>query len=216
MSKSPTHVLRRAGGRAKSDVANKLVSMCLHIVSKTLCEQGGLRVESEDYRHAVAGAFGDACAYCGCDLHGATVAIEHLDAMNRLRLGLHVPGNVLLSCRECNNAKRRSDGAQTLKFGTSGWNDFLSHDSRECDPTCVACGYWRKLLPPDRVVEHLSRRRDDISAFREKYVDQYPSTLPPELFSLVSEIYSAAQAEAQVAAGKVHAKWKALSQNESA
>ncbi len=46
MSFDTSGYLRRATGRAKSDVANKLVSMYLHDVSRRLCNELELSVNS--------------------------------------------------------------------------------------------------------------------------------------------------------------------------
>ena len=45
----PGWQLRTATRRAKSDVANKLVSMFLHMLSRKLCEAWQLKIEDESY-----------------------------------------------------------------------------------------------------------------------------------------------------------------------
>ena len=49
MSFDTSAYLRRATGRAKSDVANKLVSMFLHDVSRRLCASLELKVSDPRY-----------------------------------------------------------------------------------------------------------------------------------------------------------------------
>ena len=44
MSFNVAAALRKSTGRAKSDVANKLVSMFLHEVSRKACAAGGMNV----------------------------------------------------------------------------------------------------------------------------------------------------------------------------
>jgi hypothetical protein len=203
----PSAALRRAAGRAKSDVANKLISMCLHLVSKKMLSTDGLRVDSEAYQLAVVQEFAEQCVYCREPLAVGAVAVEHLDAMNRLRLGLHVPGNVLLSCRPCNSAKRRSDGALHLQFGPSGWEDFLQHDGTACDRACRTCSYWLSRHVVTDVASFLSERRQHIARFRERYAHKYPTTLSPDLREEVWKVYGDAQKAAESSAAVLFAKW---------
>ena len=128
----PTSQLRNATRRAKSDVANKLISMFLHELSRKICREWGVRVDCEAYGQIVRGHFENHCPYCLRDLRQTIPIIEHLDGMNRYRVGLHIPGNVLVACRKCNNEKRRDDSRQQLILAESGWASFLSHDGTRC------------------------------------------------------------------------------------
>ena len=141
--------LKRATSRAKSDVANKLVSMLLHEISKAVCTKVGLSVTDPAYGRAVAECFGNSCPYCRRELLANRVAVEHLEGMNRFRVGLHIPGNVLVSCGECNKEKRRDDQQKSLLLADTGWAQFLCHDGSRCPATCRTCSYWRKLFPAD-------------------------------------------------------------------
>lgn len=120
MSFDSSQALKKATGRAKSDVANKLVSMFLHEVSRRACEAGGESVSNSDYRAAVVNAFGHCCLYCNRELEHDRAAVEHLDGMNRFRVGLHVPGNVAVACRRCNSEKRRDDQKPVLHLAPNG------------------------------------------------------------------------------------------------
>jgi hypothetical protein len=138
--------LRRSTGRAKSDVANKLVSMFLHEVSRKACAAGGMSVSDPRYTESVTAAFGQRCLYCGTDLLSSVVpVVEHLNGMNRFSLGLHVPGNVAVACKVCNNKKRDDD--QKLSLAENGWESFLSHDGTRCADACGTCAYWKTVLP---------------------------------------------------------------------
>lgn len=128
--------LRKATLRAKSDVANKLVSMCLHEISRKISVSIGLSVIAPEYLSAVDSQFGIYCCYCARPLESDRVAIEHPDGMNRFRAGLHIPGNVIISCKKCNNEKRRDDQANILTLANSGWESFLSHDATRCNCDC--------------------------------------------------------------------------------
>jgi hypothetical protein len=100
----PLKPLTRCNRRQKSDVAQKFVSMCLHELSAALVrERPDLRVETAAYVEAVRAVFGVACAFCAWPL-AADTHVEHLDAMNRLRAGLHIAGNVVLACKRTPNA----------------------------------------------------------------------------------------------------------------
>src|SRR5665213_4398473 len=101
--------------------------MFLHELSRKICREWGVRVDGEEYGALVRQRFGNRCPYCLLDLVGPTTIIEHLDGMNRYRVGLHVPGNVLVACRRCNSEKRRDDSRKILTLADSGWASFLSH-----------------------------------------------------------------------------------------
>lgn len=162
--------LRRATGRAKSDVANKLVSMFLHEVSRKITSEFDLSVSDARYANAVAAKFGGNCCYCENTLESDRVAVEHPDGMNRFRAGLHIPGNVLLACKKCNNEKRRDDQIHHLTLASSGWESFLSHDSTKCDELCKTCAYWKSIWPDDSVrLKKLQHARLQIAEFRSDY-----------------------------------------------
>jgi hypothetical protein len=162
--------LRRATGRAKSDVANKLVSMFLHGVSRKLTASLGLAVTDAAYTTVVAELFGTSCAYCGRSLEHDRVAVEHLDGMNRFRVGLHIPGNVVLACRRCNSEKRRHDSLKELVLAETGWESFLMHADSKCGDACKTCDYWGSLWPAEAERrERLLGTLGKICGFRAKY-----------------------------------------------
>lgn len=170
MSFDSAKALQRATGRAKSDVANKLVSMLLHEVSRKVCAAGGMAVSDSLYREAVLQAFGHSCLYCARDLEHDRSSVEHLDGMNRFRVGLHVPGNVAMSCKRCNNEKRRDDQIRSLSLAPSGWESFLSHDSSRCAAGCKTCSYWTSIWPDSTLRgQSLAAAKDRIHRFREPY-----------------------------------------------
>lgn len=170
MSFDTSAYLRRATGRAKSDVANKLVSMFLHDVSRKLCNKLELNVNDPRYAEAVTLAFGTACCYCGKILENDRAAVEHLDGMNRFRVGLHIPGNVIVACTRCNREKRRDDSTPTLTLGESGWESFLSHNSKNCGDTCNSCKYWGGIWPDENErISKLDTARNKIRTFRNNY-----------------------------------------------
>lgn len=164
--------LRRATGRAKSDVANKLVSMFLHEVSRKLCNKLGLNVADPRYTEAVFKNFGENCCYCEKHLENDRAAVEHLDGMNRLRFGLHVPGNVVVACTRCNREKRRDDSNPKLKLAGTGWESFLSHNSLDCSDSCNNCLYWTKIWqePEERNLK-LKTALKKIRSFRTGYAN---------------------------------------------
>lgn len=143
--KDPTSQLRSATRRAKSDVANKLISMFLHELSRKISEKWSIRVDGDKYGELVRERFKNRCPYCSCNLADTVSVIEHLDGMNRYRAGLHAPGNVLVACRKCNSEKRRDDSSRVLSLAASGWESFLSHDGTRCDASCLTCGYWKSV-----------------------------------------------------------------------
>jgi hypothetical protein len=162
--------LRTATSRAKSDVANKLVSMFLHDLSRKICASLELSVTDARYAQAVDAAFGSNCCYCYQPLEKDRTSVEHLEGMNRFRLGLHIPGNVLLACKRCNGEKRRDDQLHQLTLGEYGWESFLSHDSTRCGAICNTCRYWRMVwTDPTERAEVMKNARQKIAAFRSEY-----------------------------------------------
>ena len=198
--RDPTSKLRSATKRAKSDVANKLISMFLHEMSRGLCRHWGMRVEGEEYESLVRQWFKNRCPYCVCELTESQSVVEHLDGMNRYRAGLHVPGNVLVSCRKCNGEKRRDDSAKVLLLAPSGWASFLSHNGENCGHNCQTCHYWRNLWPDDRERKaHLSRSLQKIQSFRSSFTQfvQAKPAIERVLPSMLTELYTDCQNFAQ-------------------
>ena len=200
--KDPTSQLRSATRRAKSDVANKLISMFLHELSRRVCQNWPIKVDGEKYEALVRGQFNNLCPYCSRDLANTVSVVEHLDGMNRYRAGLHVPGNVLVACRKCNSEKRRDDSSKTLSLARSGWESFLSHDGTRCDSSCLTCRHWKSIWEDEterrvRLNENLQRIRSFRSSFLEfeQVLPSLMETLPTLLTKLYSDCQTFAQAE---------------------
>ena len=198
--KDPTSQLRSATRRAKSDVANKLVSMFLHELSRSISQDWPIKVDDEEYEKLVRERFNNQCPYCSCDLTTAVCVIEHLDGMNRSRAGLHVAGNVLVACRRCNSEKRRDDSLRSLSLAESGWESFLSHDATRCAASCLTCLYWKSIWQDEkerglRLSQNLQRIRSFRSAFSE--VQQILPSVMQTLPALLTKLYSDCQAFAE-------------------
>jgi hypothetical protein len=196
MTFSASAYLRKATGRAKSDVANKLVSMFLHDLSRKVCASLELSVTDARYTTAVEAAFGNDCCYCGRPLEEDRTSAEHLEGMNRFRLGLHIPGNVILACRRCNGEKRRDDQMVQLTLADYGWESFLAHDSTRCVAGCKSCRYWG-LVWIDAIdrVERMRGARQKIAAFRSQYPAslQWSRSARPFLKETVDSLYRGCQ-----------------------
>jgi len=195
-----TSKLRSATRRAKSDVANKIVSMFLHELSRKLAEDWGYRVDGEGYEKLVRDSFDNRCPYCCCPLTDGQSVIEHLDGMNRYRVGLHVAGNVLVACKKCNSEKRRDDSAKTLPLAESGWASFLSHDGSRCSASCLTCKYWRTVWVDDverrtRLAENSERIRLFRAAFPE--LERIVPILKESLAGVLTKLYSDCQSFAE-------------------
>jgi hypothetical protein len=208
--RDPTSQLRSATRRAKSDVANKLISMCLHELSRRISEGWPIRVDGEEYEKLAREQFGNRCPYCSCELSATVAVIEHLDGMNRYRAGLHLPGNVLVSCKRCNGEKRRDDQSRNLLPGQSGWEAFLSHDGTRCVASCRTCRYWEAVWPDQgerevRLRENLARVRAFRSSFPEleRIFPELLKTLPDLLTRLYSDCQAFAEAEIKTLLGKL-------------
>jgi hypothetical protein len=162
--------LRKATSRAKSDVANKLVSMFLHGLSRKIAASIGLSVTDAIYTNAVEAQFGSNCCYCFRSLEIDRAAVEHLDGMNRFRLGLHIPGNVVISCKRCNGEKRRDDQLHHLTLAETGWQSFLAHDFTRCESNCKTCSYWAGVWPAgDERAGKMALARQELATFRAGY-----------------------------------------------
>jgi hypothetical protein len=198
--------LRSATRRAKSDVANKLVSMFLHELSRKVCREWGMRVDGADYGELVRARFGGSCPYCLRDLAESVVAIEHLDGMNRYRTGLHIPGNVLVSCRKCNGEKRRDDGLKVLVLADSGWASFLSHDGTRCPPSCATCRYWETVWPDgNERSKRLSENLERICKFRREFpkLEEVRASLSSKLPDALAKLYVDCQVFAESEIGSL-------------
>lgn len=198
--KDPTSQLRSATRRAKSDVANKLVSMFLHELSRRLSRTWQVAIDGPEYENLVREQFRNRCPYCSCELTNTVTVIEHLDGMNRYRVGLHVPGNVLVACRRCNNEKRRDDSLRSLHLAKSGWESFLSHNGSGCAPECPTCLYWKGIWQ-DEAERHrsLSENLGKIRAFRSSF-QEFNQMLPfitDTMPALLTKLYSDCQAFAK-------------------
>lgn len=198
--KDPTSQLRSATRRAKSDVANKLVSMFLHELSRKLSQTWPIKVDGEEYAHLVRQTFNNEYPYCSRGLIDATAIIEHLDGMNRYRSGLHVPGNVLVACRNCNSEKRRDDSLRALSLATTGWESFLSHDGGRCPAACLTCSYWKRVWEDDgQRKRQLAANLERIRGFRRGF-SEFERILPfvsDTLPSLLTKLYSDCQGFAE-------------------
>ena len=162
--------LRKATSRAKSDVANKLISMLLHEISRRVVGVVGMGVTDAVYTRDVVATFGDRCGYCQRVLESGHTSVEHMEGMNRFRIGLHVPGNVIVACKQCNGSKRRDDQLPTLILAESGWESFLNHDGTRCHSSCKTCGYWQTVWPDfSERTDRLRSAVQRIRAFRESY-----------------------------------------------
>jgi hypothetical protein len=197
-----TTQLRRATRRAKSDVANKLVSMFLHELSRRISQKWPIRVDSQEYEELVRRLFNNRCPYCSRDLTETIAVIEHLDGMNRYRAGLHVPGNVLVACKRCNSEKRRDDSLKVLALAGSGWESFLSHQSAGCAESCLTCRYWVSVWEDGaerrvRLGENLERIRSFRRGFSEfeLVLPSLAATLPALLTKLYSDCQMFAETE---------------------
>ena len=197
MTFDSSQALRKATGRAKSDVANKLVSMFLHEVSRRVCEAGSGSVSSSAYHASVLEAFGHRCLYCNRNLEHDRAAVEHLDGMNRFRVGLHVPGNVAVACRRCNSEKRRDDQKVALILATTGWESFLAHDGTRCAAVCKTCSYWSSVwTEANQRIEMLQKAKARIHLFKQPFAKytQWSSATRPAIQSRVEGLYRSCQA----------------------
>jgi len=200
--KDPTSQLRTATRRAKSDVANKLVSMFLHELSRKISQKWPIKVDGQEYGDFVRRLFNNRCPYCSRDLADTVCVIEHLDGMNRYRAGLHVPGNVLVACRRCNSEKRRDDSLRVLSLARSGWESFLSHEGTRCASSCPTCQYWRSVWVDEterraRLAKNLERLRSFRRSFSEfeQVLPFLQETLPELLTKLYTDCQIFAEAE---------------------
>jgi len=200
--KDPASRLHSATRRAKADVANKLISMFLHELSRRISKDWPIKVSGEEYVVRVRTCFNNCCPYCSRDLSHATPVIEHLDGMNRYRAGLHLPGNVLVACKECNSEKRRDDSSEDLVLAKFGWEAFLSHNGTRCESRCSTCRYWRNIWKDDevrkiRLHENIERVRSFRCSFPEfeRVLPSLMEVLPALLTKLYSDCQTFAESE---------------------
>lgn len=176
--------------------------MFLHELSRRISQDWPFKVESEEYESLVRKLFNNCCPYCSRDLASTVSVIEHLDGMNRLRAGLHVPGNVLVACRRCNNEKRRDDSLKTLYLASSGWESFLSHDGTRCTAPCPTCQYWKSIWDDDSERRlQMGMNLQKVHGFRQAFPEfekAFPTlleTVPGLLAKLYLDCQSFAESE---------------------
>ena len=120
--------------------------------------------------------------------------------MNRYRVGLHVPGNVLVACKRCNNEKRREDSLPVPSLAKSGWESFLCHDGSRCSPTCLTCLYWKGIWQDERERKlRLSENLQKLRLFRSSF-SEFEETIPSlmdTMPALLTKLYADCQAFAE-------------------
>jgi hypothetical protein len=182
-----------------------MIGMFLHELSRKISRDWPLRTDSEAYAQLVRTWFKNHCPYCSCELVSGAVVVEHMDGMNRNRVGLHVPGNVIMSCKRCNGEKRRDDSLPVLTLAESGWESFLSHDGTRCLPRCATCSYWTTVwFDPAERRERLANNLRTLRNFREEFPDfqkaiaSHQNVLPQLLAQLYADCQSFAETEIRV------------------
>ena len=127
-------------------------------------------VSDSSYHQAVVKTFGHKCAYGERTLEADRAAVEHLDGMNRFRVGLHIVGNVLVSCKRCNNQKRSDESRIELPLASSGWESYLAHDGSRCVNGCKTCAYWEGVwLDRETRAQKMILACKRITAFRAQF-----------------------------------------------
>jgi hypothetical protein len=176
--------------------------MFLHELSRRVSQNWGMRIDSAEYEGLVRGCFQNQCPYCSCDLAATIPVIEHLNGLNRYRAGLHVPGNVLVACKNCNIEKRRDDSLRSLTLAPSGWESFLSHDGTRCPQPCLTCGYWQRIWEDHTERKaNLNQNIQRILSFRRQFPEleralrDFSEQLPSFLTKLYADCQSFAEAE---------------------
>jgi hypothetical protein len=210
--KDPASKLLSGNTNAKSDVANKLISMFLHELSRSVSRSCAIKVKGKEYVQMVRESFNNQCPYCSRELTWENSIVEHLDGMNRLRAGLHVPGNVLVACKECNNRKRTDDSRPASSLlARSGWESFLSHDGTSCGSKCMTCEYWARIWPDDSLRKtKLADNLTQIKSFRNRFTEisydlsSLMATLPSRLIDLYSDCQIFARTEIDSLLVEVH------------
>ncbi len=179
-----------------------MIGMFLHELSRRISREWQMKTGGEAYAALVRSWFKNHCPYCGCDLTLCVPMVEHMDGMNRNRVGLHVPGNVIISCKKCNGEKRRDDSLRLLTLARTGWESFLSHDGTRCAAKCATCNYWKGVWPePDERRERLSTNLAALRAFRAEFpelqaaVASHRDVLPQLLAQLYADCQSFAETE---------------------
>jgi hypothetical protein len=175
--------------------------MFLHDLSRKVSASLGFTVTDLAYVEAVVATFASSCCYCSRELERDRASVEHLEGMNRFRLGLHIPGNVIVACKRCNGEKRRDDQLHELTLAESGWESFLSHDSTHCSASCNTCAYWGTAWPDSTErVENLRKAREKIAVFLAGYPEslKWGASARASLRSTVDSLYRNCQEFATV------------------
>lgn len=90
--------------RSYADVPNRIVRLFLQEAGRQYDSNRGYP-KFGSMPQALLDRFGGQCAYCGANPPPVLVA-EHLVPMNRESVGLHAWGNIVPSCKGCNDIKK--------------------------------------------------------------------------------------------------------------
>jgi len=103
--------------RSKSDIANSAIRIFLQSVGKFYDQARGFEpfVPRVGQKNELLEFFSYQCCYCGAAIDSRSLSQDHLIPMNKSTLGLHAWGNVVPSCKNCNNEKQQTP-----------WRDFLA------------------------------------------------------------------------------------------
>jgi len=104
--------------RSKSDISNSAIRIFLQDVGKYYdevreLEPFGPKVKQKE---ELLSFFDYQCCYCGAQIDKKTMSQDHLIPMNKDSLGLHAWGNVVPSCKDCNNEKQQRPWQEFLKY----------------------------------------------------------------------------------------------------
>ncbi|MZP31367.1 hypothetical protein GTO91_16830 [Heliobacterium undosum] len=197
MSYNPFEVFSNSS-RGTADVANKLVNMILSAVNKEYIKDS--TVKDPIYIESVKKYFGPRCVYCERVFNENFESVrEHVEAMNRFRAGLDVQGNVLLSCKECNEKKKEYD-QMSLSEVPNAWEKLLKPFGNDCLDGCKHCEYWRSIYrgkSDDEIRFILEKRLEKIKNFRIQYLPLNFDKIRCGLVSILDEVYKECQSFAK-------------------
>ena len=116
---TPTRRRARYGGYPIGDGQNL-------VIRNILSNLGEETLSENDWKNTKQ-YFANKCAYCGTE---GLLVIDHAVPINKAKLGEHRIGNLVPSCADCNNGKRKG-GKDFIEYLSSQFSPVSEEESRE-------------------------------------------------------------------------------------
>ncbi len=171
--------LEKSPGRSNSRYRGNAIGNAQNLFIRNILSNLGLESFNESDWTSTKSYFENKCAYCGIL---AELAIEHVIPINKEKLGEHRLGNIVPSCKACNDSKADKDFREFLGEDVATINKIEEYmDSRNYVP--LERNEQMKLI--------LNMAHKEVASLAERYI-----TIINELFAQSANSSRAPQSEA--------------------